>query len=69
MQKQGRRCKPSCAYPAPPMRLGTQILLLAAVFAAGTGIAELAGAANLGTAMAFGQIGFVAALVGLLARA
>jgi hypothetical protein len=51
------------------MRLGTQILLLAAAFAAATGIAELAGATNLGTAMAFGQIAFVFGLVGVLLRA
>jgi hypothetical protein len=37
-------------------------------FAAGTLIAELAGAANLGTALAFGQIAFVIALVGVLLR-
>ena len=51
------------------MRLGMQMLVLVAVFAAATGIAELAGAANLGTALAFGQIAFVAVLVGLLTRA
>jgi hypothetical protein len=51
------------------MRLGAQLLLLTAAFAAGTAVAELAGATNLGTAMAFGQIAFVSALVGLLARA
>ncbi len=50
------------------MRLGTQLALLAAVFAAATGLAELAGAANLGTAMAFGQIAFVAALVATMLR-
>jgi hypothetical protein len=37
-------------------------------FAAGTLIAELAGAANLGTAMTFGQIAFAIAVVGLLLR-
>ena len=51
------------------MRLGAQLAVLAAAFVAGTLIAELAGAANLGTAMAFGQIAFVVALVALLARA
>jgi len=40
--------------------------LLAAAFAAATGVAEAAGAANLGTAMAFGQIAFVLALVAVL---
>jgi hypothetical protein len=37
-----------------------------AVFAAVTGIAEAAGAANLGTALGIGQIGFAIALVALL---
>ena len=50
------------------MRLRTQLLALLAAFAAGTGIAELAGAANLGTALAFGQIAFAAALIAILAR-
>ena len=42
--------------------------ILLAAFAAGTGIAELAGAENLGTAMAFGQIAFALALVAVLVR-
>lgn len=33
-----------------------------------TGIAELAGAANLGTALAFGQLAFAAALVYVLLK-
>jgi hypothetical protein len=45
-----------------------QVALLAAVFAAVTGIAELAGATNLGTAAGFGQIAFAATLVALLLR-
>lgn len=40
--------------------------LLAAVFAGATAIAELLGAANLGTALAFGQLAFAAALVYVL---
>ena len=39
---------------------------LVAVFAAVTGIAEAAGAANLGTALGIGQVGFAIALVALL---
>ena len=35
-------------------------------FAAASVVAEAAGAANLGTALAFGQIGFMLAVVGLL---
>ena len=50
------------------MRLRTQLLVLLAAFAGATGIAELAGAANLGTALAFGQMAFVAALIGVMLR-
>jgi hypothetical protein len=50
------------------MRLLAQAAILLLAFAAGTGIAELAGAANLGTAMGFGQIAFVLALVVVLLR-
>ena len=41
---------------------------LLAVFLAVTGLAELLGAANLGTAAAFGQIAFAIALVYVLLR-
>ncbi|MFL5782750.1 MAG: hypothetical protein ACJ760_15635 [Thermoleophilaceae bacterium] len=51
------------------MRLRTQLLVLLAAFAAGMGLAELAGAANLGTAMAFGQMAFAITLVAILWRA
>jgi superfamily II helicase len=54
-------------YPRA-VRLRTQLLVLLATFAGTTGVAELAGAANLGTAMAFGQIAFVIALVAILWR-
>lgn len=50
------------------MRLRTQLLVLLAAFAGASGVAELAGAANLGTALAFGQIAFVIALVAILWR-
>jgi hypothetical protein len=43
--------------------------LLVAVFAVVSGIAELAGATNLGTALTFGQLAFAATLVWLLVRA
>ena len=43
-------------------------LLLLAVFGAAVGIAELAGAANLGVAFGIGQIAFAIALVVLLLR-
>jgi uncharacterized membrane protein (DUF485 family) len=51
------------------MRLSAQLLALAGAFAGATLVAELAGAANLGTALAFGQIAFAIALVALLVRA
>lgn len=41
--------------------------LLAAAFAVATAVAEALGAANLGTAMAFGQLAFAATLVWILA--
>lgn len=50
------------------MRLPAQLLVLAGAFAGATLVAELAGAANLGTALAFGQIAFVVALVALMVR-
>ena len=50
------------------MRLRTELLVLLAAFAGATGVAELAGAANLGTAMTFGQMAFMAALVAILMR-
>jgi hypothetical protein len=48
--------------------LAGQIAFLAAVFAAATLIAELAGAANLGVALGVGQIAFAIALVAVLVR-
>jgi hypothetical protein len=45
------------------------VLIALAVFGAGVGLAELFGAANLGTAFAFGQIAFAIACVVLLLRA
>jgi hypothetical protein len=44
------------------------LALLVAVFAVVTLIAEAAGAANLGTAMTFGQMAFAVTLVWLLTR-
>ncbi|MFN2616402.1 MAG: hypothetical protein ABR581_04670 [Thermoleophilaceae bacterium] len=55
--------------PGSPLRgFLRQAAILAAVFAAVSGVAELAGAANLGTALGIGQIAFVIALVVLLLR-
>jgi hypothetical protein len=48
------------------MSLPLQGALLVGVFAVTTAVAELAGAANLGTALGIGQIAFAIALVWLL---
>jgi hypothetical protein len=48
--------------------LAVQALVLAAVFAVATLVAELAGAANLGVAVGVGQVAFAVALVFLLVR-
>jgi uncharacterized membrane protein (DUF485 family) len=48
------------------VRPTVQLLVLAGAFAAGTLVAELAGAADLGTAMAFGQIAFCITLVTIM---
>ena len=50
------------------MSLAAQITALAAVLGAVTGLALLAGAANLGTALGIAQIAFAVALVILLLR-
>ena len=50
------------------MSLAAQFAILVVVFAGVTAVAELAGAANLGTAMGIGQIAFTAALVALLLK-
>ncbi len=42
--------------------------ILAAVFLGVTALAEVLGAANLGTAATFGQVAFVVTLVGLMLR-
>jgi hypothetical protein len=46
--------------------MSRDLLTLAVSFAVAAAVAGLAGAENLGTALAFGQIGFAAALVWLL---
>ena len=67
----GRCARQTKALPAEPRssgRLGIDIGILAAVFAVTVGIAELAGAANLGVAIGVGQVTFAIALVALLLR-
>jgi hypothetical protein len=44
------------------------LLLLVAVFAIATAVAELLGATNFGTALTFGQIAFAAALMFVLIK-
>ena len=50
------------------MSLARQIAVLAASFGLATAVAAAAGAANLGTALTFGQIAFLVALTVLLLR-
>jgi hypothetical protein len=45
-----------------------ELLVLLGAFALGSALAGALGAENLGTALAFGQIAFCAALVGILVR-
>jgi hypothetical protein len=49
-------------------RTTAEIGLLAAAFASVTVIAELLGAANMGTALAFGAIAFSIALVAIIVK-
>jgi hypothetical protein len=49
-------------------RVLVDVLLLAGVFGAAVGIAELAGAANLGVSFGIGQVCFALALIVLLTR-
>jgi hypothetical protein len=48
--------------------MARQLALILAAFLLATAIAAALGAANFGTALAFGQIGFLAALVWVLLR-
>ena len=63
---------PGDAQPAagvPTRRILRDVGILAVVFGAAVGIAELAGAANLGVSFGIGQIAFAIALTVLLTRA
>ena len=50
------------------MKLAVQIALLIVAVLAATGVAELLGAVNLGIALTFGQIAFVALLAFFVLR-
>jgi hypothetical protein len=50
------------------MRLTTQIAIALGVFALASALAELFGAANLGTALAFGQLAFAATVAFLIIK-
>jgi hypothetical protein len=54
--------------PVAPMRLPTQIAIALGAFALASAVAELFGAANLGTALAIGQLAFVATVAFLMIR-
>lgn len=55
--------------PLPPRRHALiSLAILAGAFAGVTAVAKLAGAADLGTAAAFGQMAFALALVYVLVR-
>jgi len=50
------------------VNLASQALLAVAVFAVVTGLAALAGAANLGTALGIGQLAFILVVIALVLR-
>lgn len=52
--------------PAAPSRWPAQLGVVLGAFVVGTLVAELAGAANLGTAMTVGQIAFAISVVWVL---
>jgi hypothetical protein len=59
---------PRATGPRASRRLALDLGILAAVFGVTVGIAELAGAANLGVAIGIGQVTFAIVLVVLLLR-
>lgn len=62
----GRRPRPAHAYAGRPVGLAAKLAVSLAVFAVAALVAEVAGAANLGTALGIGQVAFAVALVALL---
>lgn len=55
--------------PAAPSRWPAELAVVLGAFVVGTVVAEIAGAANLGTAMTVGQIAFAISLVWVLLTA
>ena len=51
-----------------PMRLATQIAIAIGVFVLAAALAELFGAANLGTALGIGQVAFALTVAALIIR-
>ena len=76
-RQSGAAPEPALSQPEEPRSAGARtsrrllidLAILTSVFAATVGIAELAGAANLGVAIGVGQVTFALALVVLLLRA
>jgi hypothetical protein len=75
VSRRGRRAEPPAepGTPAEPRRPGGRailldIVILAAVFGIAVGVAELAGAANLGVSFGIGQLCFALALMVVLTR-
>jgi hypothetical protein len=64
----GRRLTDADAELTRSRPFAENLGIVAGAFVGSTIIAELAGAANLGTALSFGQIGFAIALVWVLVR-
>ena len=61
----GRRAEPRSGAARAILR---DVAILAAVFGVAVGVAELAGAANLGVSFGIGQVCFALALIVLLTR-
>jgi hypothetical protein len=69
-RSRARATEPERPPPPPPAARGilTDVAIVLAAFAAASALAALLGAANFGTALSFGQIGFALALVYVLLR-
>ena len=68
MKKTTSAMRGAPSYVRLPASMLRDLAILAAVFLGVTALAEVLGAANLGTAATFGQVAFVVVLVGLLTR-